>query len=244
MKKWINFFSLIASAGLILSFAGFYIWSQITYKPAEELFNSTNIQNQNEKNGYFLFQPQNQKTNNGILLYPGAKVDPRAYAYLAEQLTQKGFTVVIPKMPFNLPIAGISKADKVINDRDEIENWYIGGHSLGGAAASIYAFEHQENIKGLFLLAAYPTDSSDFSNTDFPILTIYAEHDGLTTLDDIKETKHLLSDNAFYYKIKGGNHAQFGIYGAQKGDNKAQINVFVQQDQVIREMNSWIERIE
>ncbi|MFY0761769.1 alpha/beta hydrolase [Metabacillus dongyingensis] len=244
MKKWIKNYFLIASGGLILSFAGFYIWSQIIYKPAEELFYSTNIQNQNEKNGYFLFQPLNQKTNNGIILYPGAKVDPRAYAYLAEQLTQKGFTAVIPKMPFNLAIAGISKADKIINDRDEIENWYIGGHSLGGAAASIYAFEHQENIKGLFLLAAYPADSSDFSNTDFPILTIYAEHDGLTTLDDIKETKHLLSDNTFYYKINGGNHAQFGIYGEQKGDNKAQINVFVQQDQIIREINSWIERIQ
>lgn len=244
MKNWLKRFFLIALAGLILTFAGFYIWSQITYKPATELFNSTNIQNQNEKNGYFLFQPENQQTSNGMILYPGAKVDPKAYAYLAEQMTQKGVTVVIPKMPFNLAIAGINKADTIISERDEIKNWFIGGHSLGGAAAAIYAYEHQENVKGLFLLAAYPTDSSDFSNSHFPILTIYAEKDALTTLNDIQEKKHLLSKNTVYYKINGGNHAQFGIYGEQKGDNNADINVFIQQDQIIREIDRWIQSID
>ncbi|WP_191560231.1 alpha/beta hydrolase [Metabacillus idriensis] len=244
MKRFIKNFLLGALAVLILGFGGFYIWSQITYSPSEELYNTANLQDQKETNEYLIFEPENQKTDKGIILYPGAKVEPEAYAYLADQLSQKGYTAVIPKMPFNLAIAGIDKADTIIKNLEQINNWYIGGHSQGGAAASIYAFEHQEEIKGLFLLAAYPTNSSDFSNTDFPMLTIYAEHDGISTLEDINKTKHLLSDYTFFHKINGGNHAQFGMYGEQKGDNKADINVFVQQDQIIREINNWIERIE
>lgn len=240
MKRWIKNFSLIALAVLILSFAGFYIWSQQTYKPTENLYNSTNIQKKNNVNGYLLFEPVNQKTETGIIFYPGAKVEPEAYAYLAEQLAQRGYTVAISKMPFNLAIAGINKADKVINEHRDIKKWYIGGHSLGGASASIYAYNHQDTIKGLFLLAAYPSDSSDFSGTDFPILTIYAEKDGLTTLADIQEKKHLLSEDTFFYRIKDGNHAQFGIYGEQKGDKKADINVFIQQDLVVNEVDRWI----
>lgn len=244
MKRIIKNIFLGALAILILAFGGFYIWSQLTYSPSEELYNTANLQEENNRNGYLLFEPVSQKTNKGIILYPGAKVEPEAYAYLADQLSQKGYTVVIPKMPFNLAIAGIDKAELIIKDLKEIDNWYIGGHSLGGASASIYAYENQEKIKGLILLAAYPTDSSDFSNSELPILTIYAENDGLTTLEDIQKTKHLLSDRTFFHNISGGNHAQFGMYGEQKGDNKADINVFVQQDQIIREINNWIERIE
>lgn len=89
-------------------------------------------------------------------------------------------------------------------------------------------------------MAAYPTDSSDFSGTDFPILTIYGEKDGLATLDDIREKKHLLSEDTFFYQIKGGNHAQFGIYGNQKGDNEADINVYIQQDLIVNTIDRWI----
>ena len=39
-------------------------------------------------------------------------------------------------------------ADKIINDFPEIEQWYIAGHSLGGAMASSYASEHKDKIDG------------------------------------------------------------------------------------------------
>ncbi|MGX1192180.1 alpha/beta fold hydrolase [Metabacillus sp. SLBN-84] len=240
MKRWIKNFFLIAVAALVLAFAGFYIWSQQTYKPSDDLYNSTNVQKKNNADGYLLFEPVNQKTKTGIIFYPGAKVEPEAYAYLAEQLAQRGYTAAIVKMPFNLAITGINKASNVIKDHPEITKWYLGGHSLGGASASIYAYDNQDTVKGLFLMAAYPTDSSDFSGTDFPILTIYADRDGLATLEDIREKKHLLSDDTFFYRIKGGNHAQFGIYGNQKGDNEADINVYIQQDLIVSKIDRWI----
>lgn len=43
-------------------------------------------------------------------------------------------------------------------------------------------------VDGLILLASYPA-GDDLSGTDFPILSIYGEKDGLTTLDKVEETK-------------------------------------------------------
>lgn len=107
----------------------------------------------------------------------------------------------------------------------EIDQWYIGGHSLGGVSAATYAEQHEETIAGLFFFASYPTSGTDFSATELPMLSIYAENDGLSTLDKIDESKSLFSDQATFHQIDGGNHAQFGIYGSQKGDNEATIPV-------------------
>ena len=38
----------------------------------------------------------------GLILYPGAKVDPHAYVPLAEKIAERGYICVIAKMPFNL----------------------------------------------------------------------------------------------------------------------------------------------
>ena len=51
-----------------------------------------------------------------------------------------------------------NKADDIINAY-EYENWYIGGHSLGGAMAASYAADHLDMLRGVVLLSAYPTDS-------------------------------------------------------------------------------------
>ena len=41
--------------------------------------------------------------------------------------------------------------------------------------------------------------------------------------------------------ISGGNHAQFGSYGAQKGDGQASITAAEQQKQTSDEIIRWIE---
>jgi hypothetical protein len=47
------------------------------------------------------------------------------------------------------------------------------------------------------------------------------------------ETKVLLPSDAKYVVIDGGNHAQFGDYGLQPGDNAATISRADQQAQVV-----------
>ena len=233
----ISLASLLVICGL--GFTGFYIWSQQTYEASEEVMSYVNVDEIQTQENWLVFKPQG-KTENGIILYPGAKVEPEAYSYYAQGLADSGYLVIVPKVNLNFALFDINQADLIKEEFSEITDWYVGGHSLGGVAAASYAYDHLEDIEGLILLASYPSDSNDFSETDLPILSLYAEFDGLTTTDKIAETKHLLSSEATLYEVKGGNHAQFGMYGSQDGDGKATISATEQQDKIIKETVNWI----
>ncbi len=234
------------SAGILLAvcllgFTGFYIWSQQTYKASEEVAAYVDPDDIKTEENWLVFEPQ-EKTKNGIILYPGAKVEPEAYSYYAQSLADNGYMVIVPKVNLNFALLDINQADLIIDQFDDITNWFVGGHSLGGVAAASYAYDHLEEVAGLILLASYPSNSSDFSGTDLPVLSLYAEFDGLTTTDTIADTKHLLSPEATLYEVKGGNHAQFGMYGDQKGDGTATISAKEQQDELVTETLKWLNR--
>ena len=94
-------------------------------------------------------------SDTALIFYPGAKVEYTAYIPILEKLCQNGITCVLIKMPFNLAIFDQNAANKVFDELPDIENWYIGGHSMGGAMASSYAAKHKDKVKGLILLGAY-----------------------------------------------------------------------------------------
>ncbi|HBH2028666.1 TPA: alpha/beta hydrolase, partial [Clostridioides difficile] len=48
--------------------------------------------------------------------------------------------------------------------------------------------------------------------------------DGVVNFKSLVESKQKLPDDTTYVEIEGGNHAQFGDYGKQKGDNDAIIS--------------------
>ena len=53
----------------------------------------------------------------GIVLYPGARVDPESYApTMAPLVAERDVLVVIPEMPLNLAVLDSSAADDVIDD--------------------------------------------------------------------------------------------------------------------------------
>lgn len=172
-------------------------------------------------NNWLVLTPD-EEAKAGIVLYPGAKVEPAAYRYYAQGLADAGYLVVIPQVTLNFAIFNQNVAEDVIEHYPKIADWYLQGHSLGGVAASGFAYTHQEEISGVILLGSYPADSTDFSETDIPMLSLSAEHDGLSTPEKIDQTKSLLSTDAVIHQIEGGNHAGFGMYGSQKGDKKRQ----------------------
>ncbi|PAM94491.1 alpha/beta hydrolase, partial [Flavobacterium sp. IR1] len=43
--------------------------------------------------------------------------------------------------------------------------------------------------------------------------------------------------------IPGGNHAYFGVYGSQSGDNEAKITVSEQQEIIIKTIVSWLDTV-
>ena len=108
-------------------------------------------------------------------------------------------------MPFNLAVFNINGAEKVINQFPEIENWYIGGHSLGGSMAASFLGKNQFDIKGLVLLASYST--VDFSNSDIKLLSIFGSNDGVLNMEKYTEYKANFPKNYTEIVIEGGNHA-------------------------------------
>ena len=165
-----------------------------------------------------------------MIFYPGAKVEYTAYLPLLRDLAERGIDSFLIKMPCNLAFLGQNKAKKMM-DSYEYNHWYLSGHSLGGAMAASYASRHLESLDGLVLLAAYPTKS--LKSDSFFVLSIYGSEDGVLNMEKMKEGKKQMPADYTEICIEGGNHAQFGNYGEQKGDHTAGISREEQQKQTV-----------
>ncbi len=238
MRKWIRVV-LWALLGLVLVGAiSFVIWAQNTPSPMPEalaaLQSSATVAVTTDD--WLVFRPAlagPQDLQTGFIFYPGGRVDPRSYAPAAHALAQAGYLVVITPMPLNLAVFSPNQADKVMAAFPEIGQWAIGGHSLGGAMAANYTFNQPEKIDGLVLWASYPAGNNSLVNYPGAITTIYGTLDGLATVDNIDTYRPLLPAQTVFVPIDGGNHAQFGWYGDQPGDNPATISREDQQTQTV-----------
>ena len=79
-------------------------------------------------------------------------------------------------------------------------------------------------MQGLFFWAAYPGSTDDLSGQTLAVASISASLDGLATPAKIDASRPLLPSLTAWVVIEGGNHAQFGWYGDQPGDNMAMIS--------------------
>lgn len=172
----------------------------------------------------YTLEPADDAARMGVILYPGARVDYRSYAPLARELASLGYLVVVPRLTLNLAVLDQNRADDVIANHPEIRTWAIGGHSLGGAMAAAYAENHPDTIDALVLLAAYPPEGSDLSDNDLAVVSVFGTRDGLLSQDTFEESAKLLPADTTWVPLDGGNHAQFGSYGAQPGDRPASMS--------------------
>jgi len=230
---------------LVLGLLGFfsYVSSQRSAMPeaAARLESDSDIEVQ--KDPWLVFMPTDGFTSTGFVLYPGGLVDEVAYAPNARAIAEAGYLVVIPPMPFNLAVFNINVAEKVIAAYPEITFWAIGGHSLGGSMAAAFTDTHGELIDGLVLWASYPAESSDLSEADLKVTSIYGTLDGVSPMEDVLASKPLLPADTTWVPIQGGNHAQFGYFGEQRGDNPATISREEQIAQVIEATIALLEKI-
>ena len=191
------------------------------------------------ENNFISFTPENTTATTGLIIYPGAKVEPEAYAPLANKIAQAGYEVIITPMPLNFAIFDSNAADEVISKFPNIKNWVISGHSLGGVMAAKYASENS-NIKGVIFYASYP-QGDELKNSNIEVASIYGSLDGVADLEKIIGSKDLLPTSTTFVEITGGNHAQFGSYGEQSGDNPAEISA---DEQVEKAANASIELLD
>lgn len=228
------FLGLLITVFLIT--VGFSVWAYSPAKPMQAALDSVRTAEIVKINtqSVLAFFPAQAEPHIGIIFYPGGRVDYRAYAPFADALSKRGFLVVIPRMPFNLAVFDYKAAKPIIEQFPSIEHWAIGGHSLGGSMAAHYLVENQDEIDGLLLIASYPAAGDNLTNYSGSVTSVSATVDGLATADDIAASKLLLPSATSFVLINGGNHAQFGWYGDQTGDNPATINREEQQAQLLQ----------
>ena len=225
-KRW----WIVLLAVLLLAAAAFFAWALGCYHAdaaALAALASDTVSVEETDFGWRFDGPAEDAV---LVFYPGGNVDETAYAPLLHRAAEGCMDVCLVKMPFHLAFFGADRADAILA-RYDYEKRYIGGHSLGGAVAALYAAGHE--LDGVILLAAYPT-----KDVDEPMLIVYGSEDGVLNRARVGEAPRYGAVDEVV--IEGGNHAGFGNYGAQKGDGFAAIGAEEQQKETVEAIAAWL----
>lgn len=232
----------LAALILMLAAAAFGIYVSAYYRAdaaaADALISDDAVSVSRIDSGYFFDGPS---ADTALVFYPGGKVEETAYAPLLHRLAAGGIDVFLVSVPFHLAVFDIDAAGKILEDPAyaAYDRWYVGGHSLGGVMSAEYAAKHADMVDGVILCAAYPV--SKLGERQREIL-IYGSHDEVLNIEKVNEAEPLAPKNYLRYVIEGGNHAQFGNYGAQRGDGAAEISAKEQQEETVRVIREALER--
>lgn len=171
-----------------------------------------------------VIEPVEGATGEGLVFIPGAKVDPYAYLYKLSGVAEaSGLTIVITKPTLNLAFFDQRPLSTFTGLAPDVEDWVVGGHSLGGVRACQYAAEAETEgaasagpLAGVVLFGSYC--ANDLSDSGLAVLSISGSNDGLSTPEKIEAAAQLLPSDAEFVELEGVNHADFGDYGVQPGD--------------------------
>ena len=230
---------LIVLAILIL---GFVIWASNPLK-AEPIALAALESDSNvtvTQGDYVTFMPTNTKPTTAFVFYPGGRVDYRAYAVPLRKIAEQGYLVILLPVQLNLAFFDVNAADRAIPDFPDIQEWTVGGHSLGGVAASLYAARH-DNLDGVVYWASYPADDA-LKNSQMEFMSIYGTLD-MGGMDSFDASRSLLPTDTQFVVIEGGNHSQFGNYGLQPGDPVATTPWEEQQAQAVDATVRFLESV-
>lgn len=238
-KKKILIWIISVALSLALITGGCVIYVSDYYRAdSEEIsaFTADHSVKANEiSDGILVFEPDDAIA--GFIFYPGGKVEYTAYIPLMSELAESGVLCILIEMPCNLAVLDMNAADGLCDDYPEIENWYIGGHSLGGSMAASFLAKHPEEFKGLILLGSYST-----AEITLPVLSIYGSEDYVLNREKYDKYKSNIESTLTEIVLEGGCHAYFGMYGAQKGDGTPSISNEEQIDLTAEEIIRFINK--
>ena len=134
-----------------------------------------------------------------------AAIDSDREVAVTIEKKDKRIQAILVHMPGNLAVLDQNAADGIIEKYKEIypsiQEWYMGGHSLGGAMAAEYVSKHVDEFDGLYLFAAYST--ADLSDSDLRVFSVYGSEDGVLDMDKYRKYRSNLPEDTYEYVIDG-----------------------------------------
>lgn len=191
----------------------------------------------------------------GLIFLPGALVSPIAYAAVAQKLASRGVLVVILNSESSNRLFTTSLTRSQVNvvlkdfaKKNTVQQWSVGGHSLGALIAAELFREMPVFSKivlwGIYLaldkavLAVIRRPSAEF-------LILQATKDGFRFPSEkiraawmAEIDRFNLGERVVVHQIAGGNHGGFASYDRPqkfpRPDGERSIPLEIQHDQVVR----------
>lgn len=237
MKKFIRVILVIfvlCGVGCGAYLSDYYHAEERAFESINNVDSATMVEVKDEQ---IIYVPEDPKA--GLIFYPGGKVQYESYAPLMEAFAERGVLCVLLHMPGNLAVLDVNAADGIQDLYPEVKNWYIGGHSLGGAMAASYVSEHIDEYKALLLLAAYST--VDLSESGLRTVSVYGSEDRVLKMESYEENRDNFPKDSVEFIIEGGCHSGFAYYGEQDGDG---VPTITQDKQIEKTVEIFLENIE
>jgi len=181
------------------------------------------------------FTPAGADPATGLIFYPGAECDVRGYAVSLRAIARAGHRVVVTRMPRTLAFLGTNRASQVMAAYPGVKRWVIAGHSMGGAAAAVFATNNPGSLDALILWDAYISKPADLSRSPVRVLLIHrATADGRPP-ESFARMAGLTPPGMQAVGIVGASHMQFGNFVAapHRKDPPATISIGDQQSRIV-----------
>lgn len=230
MRKWIRRIWLTAG----LTFTAWLVWNAQSHGVNPALLQSSAAVNVRDSGAILQIAPRRDATPAGLIFLPGGSIDPRAYVPLLRAVAEAGYPAALVRLPWRAaPTASSQRVvwERILGivSRDPDRRWILAGHSRGAALSARFAAEHPEALAGLVLIATTHPKQVSLAALPIPVTKIYATRDCVADSAAVFANAALLPTHTRWVRVEGGNHRQFGWYGAQLGDCSATISREAQQ---------------
>lgn len=228
IRSTVRRIGFIALAAFVAAIIGFVVWAELPMRADPAALGLVEAQTgfTVTDDGTTVVMTPDAPTGFGLVFLSGARVDAPAYEYKLSGLAQAGVTIVIVRPLLNFAIFEQRPLSDFEAAAPDVDHWFVGGHSLGGVKACMYAADSaaastassaaDSTVEGLVFFGSYC--ANDISASGLPVLSLAGENDALSTPQKIEDAAPLLPATAEFVTIPGSNHAQFGNYGDQPGD--------------------------
>lgn len=155
-RRWLVVAARALAAVLALAVGGLLLWSGTGVMSAEPgpwegVQHDPAIRVEQGDSAVVLHPAHPVGTQRGLVFCPGAKVEPEACAaWLSGLVAEEGMTVVIPDPWLHLALFDRRDATAFTAEAPQVNDWFVGGHSMGGVRACRLAPESEGLLLGSY----------------------------------------------------------------------------------------------